>query len=483
MKRFYGVGMVACVAMAACSGADTAPVDEERVGEASEAMTTNCVWLDPAVTPPLPIPVSFPRELLIRALPVVEDPCRTTWTAACPASLGAWTFRRLMMNMAGTVPVQQFVADWLHQWEIGTAVGPFPVPPRPGIRPAFINPWLVASGCAAGAPIVGPGACPLDLFNAPFRLLAIVNRADNATFVGGAPPAHDPEVRFVFGMTDALTNAALQSTVIFEYKLPPTRPAFGPTSLFNWASAFHALSDAAALGPIGSPPYLLALQPILDDVTRVNAIPGNPNLGSAIGQVRTNEVAFGPGPVWKMREFHLVGVGAGINANRLRAVATNQTPDDSRNLTPALNAYLFPNSSAGGSAALSTFTHVVPLGMQGGESSAPMLWNWTGATPLTPLERTNFGFATCNGCHTVETNTGFTHISPRPAGGVAGLSPILSQTTVYSGVAGLPAGTLNVPDPAPTGAVFQYNEPWRRVCEVSAILGGAAAPYTRGNGM
>ncbi len=483
MKRFHVLAMVACGALAACSGADTAAVDEERVGEAAQEITTNCVWLDPAVTPPLPIPVNFARELLIRALPVVEDPCRTTWFAACPpASLGAWTFRRLMMNMAGTVPVQQFVADWLHQWEIGTAVGPFPVPPRPGIRPAFIDPWLIASGCAAGAPIVGPGACPLNLLNAPFRLLAIVNRADNATFVGGAPPTPDPEARFVFGMTNATTGAALPSTVIFEYKLPPTRPAFGPTTLFNWASAFHVLSDAAATGPIGSPPYLLTLQPILDDITAAGAIAGNPNLGSAIGQVRTNEIAFG-GPVWKMREFHLVDIGAGPNASRLRAQATGQTPDDSLNLTAGLNAYLFPNSIAGGSAALSTFTHVVPAAMEGGESTAPMLWNWAGPTPLTPLERTNFGFATCNGCHTVETNTAFTHISPRAAGVVAALSPIMSQTTVYSGVAGLPAGTLNVPDPAPTGAVFQYNEPWRRVCEVSAILGGAAGPYTRGNGM
>jgi len=37
-------------------------------------------------------------------------------------------------------------------------VNGFPVPPRPGIRPLVIDPWLVASGCAPGSPIVGPGA-------------------------------------------------------------------------------------------------------------------------------------------------------------------------------------------------------------------------------------------------------------------------------------------------------------------------------------
>lgn len=483
MKRLCVTAMIACTTLAACSGADTAPAADEPIGEAAQAVTTDCVALNPALTPPLPIPVNFARELLIRELPVVEDPCRTTWTAACPpVSLGAWTFRRLMTNMAGVVPVQQFVQDWLHQWEIATPVGGFPVPPRPAFRANFLDRWVVASGCPIGAPIVGPGACMLDLDNAPFRLLAIVNRADNATFVGGAPPAHDPEARFVFGMTDAVTLAPLLGTVIFEYKLPPTRPAFGPTSLLNWATAWHALSDAAALGPIGSPAYLATLQPILDDITRVGAIAGNPNLGSAIGQVRTNEVAFGAGP-WKMREFHLTNVGAGVNAERLRAQATAQTPDDSLNVSPGLNAYLFPNSLAGGSAALSTFTYVVPGAMEGGESSAPMLWNWAGPTPLTPMERANFGFGTCNGCHTVETNTAFTHVFPRAAGVRSNLSPILSQTTAWSGVAGLPAGTLTVADPAPTGAAFQYNEPWRRVCEVTSILNGVALPVTRGNGM
>jgi hypothetical protein len=184
-----------------------------------------------------------------------------------------------------------------------------------------------------------------------------------------------------------------------------------------------------------------------------------------------------------MREFHLTDVGAGLDARLLRTATTNQTPDDTLNLTGALNAYLFPRSLAGGSPALATFTHVVPAAMEGGEVTVPKVWNWAGPTPLTPLERTNFGFGTCNGCHSAETSTGFTHVSPRALLAPAGLSPFLSATTVYSGAGGLPAGDQAVLDPAGTGVTFRYNEPWRRVCEVSAILHGRVPPLTRATGM
>jgi hypothetical protein len=79
-----------------------------------------------------------------------------------------------MSQMAGTTPPQKFVAEWLHQWEVPLVVNGFAAPARPGIRPALIDFWLVASGCPAGAPIVGPGACPLDLKRAPGSAIAQV---------------------------------------------------------------------------------------------------------------------------------------------------------------------------------------------------------------------------------------------------------------------------------------------------------------------
>ena len=93
---------------------------------------------------------------------------------------------------------------------------------------------------------------------------------EGGDLIAGAFDGNGRMIGFVFGMTDAVTLAPLLGTVIFEYKLPPTRPAFGPTSLLNWATAWHALSDAAALGPIGSPAY----QRLLADIEkRIDALP------------------------------------------------------------------------------------------------------------------------------------------------------------------------------------------------------------------
>src|SRR5262249_19921369 len=162
-------------------------------------------------------------------------------------------------------------------------------------------------------PIVGGGACPLDLKKAPFVLLAVTNRVDQTDWTSGAG-VRDPEARMVFGLVDA-AGKAQQATVIFEFKLPSQRGG-APHSTLAGASDWHALSGIA----LGTPAYLNTLQGILADITTAGVEPGNPNLGSAIGQVRTNEIAFGGGPPpWKMREFHLTNTGAGINAERLRA--------------------------------------------------------------------------------------------------------------------------------------------------------------------
>jgi len=166
--------------------------------------------------------VDFARELMITNVSVVDDPCRTSWTGSCAGggTQGIWTFGELMTRMAGTGSPQVLAAEWLHQWEIPIVVNGFPVPKRPMIRPLVIDPWLVASGCPAGSPITGTGACPLDLKRAPFRLLAISNRVDLecANYTGPG----DGEARFVFGVLGASGNP-LRAAVIFEYKLPPQR--------------------------------------------------------------------------------------------------------------------------------------------------------------------------------------------------------------------------------------------------------------------
>jgi hypothetical protein len=446
------------------------------VSTAEQAVVTQCPYLDPLDPNFYPgPPVSFDSEILITSVRVVDDPCRTTWTGSCAGggTQGIWTFGELMRRMAGTGSPAALVGEWLHQWEIPLVVNGFPVPPRPGIRPLVIDPWLAASGCAPGSPIVGPGACKLNLKRAPFRLLAISNRVD-LECAGYTGPG-DGEARFVFGFLDSAGNP-LQAAVIFEYKLPPRRGGM-PYTAVNWENDWHPLSTL----PIGSPVYMNVLQSILDDVTAVGALPGGPNLGTSIGQVRTNEIHFGGAP-WKLRETRLIP-GSGIpGGDLLLATTTAETPDDSMNLSAALDGYLAANAPL-----LATFTQKpLPVGLLGGETSAPLVgpppfWDHTAISPLAPIERHHFGFNTCNGCHTLETNAPFLHVGVRPAGSPSPLSPFLSTSTATAG-GGLPSSALVIIDPAGTGVKFEYNEPWRRLCEASRMLNGAPQCWSRANG-
>ena len=159
------------------------------------------------------------------------------------------------------------------------------------------------------------------------------------------------------------------------------------------------------------------------------------------------------------------------------ATTTAETPDDSMNLSGPLDGWLAANAPL-----LGAFLQPpIPPGFSGGESSAPMLWNHTPPTPLAPIERHHFGFNTCNGCHSLETSTPFLHVGVRAFGSPAPLSPFLSTPTGGGG-GGFPTSALVVADPAGTGASFQYNEPWRRLCEASRMLKGAPQCWSRANG-
>lgn len=474
MNKVAVVVTLAGISLSGCSDQEAPDLPDVVVGE--QAVITPCPFLDPG--DPLfytGTPVDYAAELMITDVLVVDDPCRNSWTGSCAGggTQGIWTFGELMTRMAGTGSPQLLVAEWLNQWEVPIVVNGFPVPPRPGIRPLVIDPWLVASGCPAGSPIVGAGACPLDLQQAPFLLLAITNRVDLecASYTGPG----DGEARFVFGVLDSAGNPT-QAAIIFEYTLPKLRNG-NPYTAVDWANDWHPLSSM----PIGSPPYMKHLEQLLDDITAVGAFPGGHNLGTAIGQVRTNEIAFG-GPPWKLRETRLLKSPGGFNAKLLLADTTAETPRDSLNQAPPVNAYTSTNA-----AALAQFLQPpLPPGMFGGESSAPLpgpspFWNHAPISPLLPIERHHFGFNTCNGCHTMETNTAFLHVDVRSPGTASTLSPFLSTPTFTAG-GGFPSAVFAVSDPAPTGAVFRYNEPWRRVCEASRMLQGFPKCWSRANG-
>jgi hypothetical protein len=484
-------------------------VESDQPSESANAQSvlTNCTGFEPlnATDPIVP-----EKELLVRDLSVVEDPCRTNWaTTGCSTSThGKWTFGWLMTAMSGSTDInsptaRSFVANWLASWLTPQTVSPDPTPvaARPSIWGVMLKSWLVASGCAVPDDTVTDATIrknallnctTLDLKAAPFRLLAIANRIDldgrDYSGLSGAPG----ELRFAFGAFNRGTGAPVNAAVILEYQYPNTFPPSW------WAMMFHNMSTQA----FGSS-FASSLQSnVTNLVVEPGAWPGKPNNGSAIGQVRTNENAFSNQPLssrqWEFRQFALPCTSGSCN---LAQVPVSQTPPLPVNNSTDLTNFMTANQTD-----LASSHHVVPTSMLGGSAlSLPganaLVWNTTPTIdgtftlvnstdkPLSYNVRHNFAFATCNGCHYQETanqNQQF-HIAPRFAGSVAAVSGFLDRTLNAGAV---PADYLQVADPNPdsfdldNGIPFYlfYNEIWRRSCEVRRVLANIQAPLTTATG-
>ena len=353
----------------------------------------------PPITPPPPPPpvtVDPARELMITHLSVVEDKALTDGATSPP---GAWSFRALMEGVAGPRDASAMVLAWLRTWERDQTVNGFRVPARPQMRTLVTEPWLRRSGGAR-----------LDLAKAPFRLLAIVNRID---LRGGTPyaPTSAGEGRFVFGVLGP-AGEPLSFTVILEYGLP----AADPQAVQGWARSWHALGQV----PFGAR-YNRLLATLTQRFTRKGAAPAKPN-GSALNQLRTNEIAVGS--PWELREFALDKA-----TGRLAPATVKQTPDASLNGTAGLADLINKNQ-----ASILAGQFVVPARLLGGASPVDSVWNAAGIKSL--QARHLFALNTCSGCHQAETATGFVHVGPRAAGQVAPLSGFLTGVTVTDPVNG-----------------------------------------------
>ena len=121
--------------------------------------------------------------------------------------------------------------------------------------------------------------------------MAIAHRLDLKDLAKGKAG----EGRLVYGVLDSTGNP-LEFTVIFEYLLPADDEA----GFREWADAIHALQ----LKPFPSEEYNQALQAITDRFTGRGAMPGLPN-GSALIDIRTNELALSLDGQWQLREFRI----------------------------------------------------------------------------------------------------------------------------------------------------------------------------------
>ncbi|WP_437630506.1 LamG-like jellyroll fold domain-containing protein [Sorangium sp. So ce854] len=378
------------------------------------------------------------REIFVKHLSVVEDPIRTTFDGPPDdPRTGAWTFARLMEDMAPTpADAPAMVEELFDTWLTDQVVNGFTVPARPAIQQVVLDEW----------PRNADGS--LDLRRAPLLLLGIVNRIDVRNLAEG----HAGEGRFVFGVFSQ--GFAQQFTVILEYKLPAATEA----DVLDWANAWHALGSL----PFPSEEYNAALQEITTRFAGRNAAPGRPN-GSSIGQIRTNEIALA-GP-WELREFVL-----SPETGFLRPETVKLTPDQNFDGTPTLADFVNQNE-----ADILLERHTVPDVFQGapflGGSSFNNLTAWFAPGILNNEARHKLSLNTCNGCHgAAETGTGFLHVNPRFPGGEASLSGFMTG--------------ISIPDPV-TGELRTLNDLGRRnqdlkalVCEPAPAL-AAGAPAAR----
>jgi hypothetical protein len=362
------------------------------------------------------------NSLMVTNTAVVEDPGRTfNPCTQVGNATGVWTFGHLMTEMANQpmsgVDPAELTRSWLAAWESTQTVNSFAVPPRPNILPSVVNPW----------PKLPNGN--LDLTKAPMRLLAIVNRIDlasNLAYGGGS----GGEGRFVFGVMDVQNGcSALPFLIIFEYGVP----RHTCVAVRDWAKKWKALGAET----LGSAQYNQKLEKLTEEFVKAGAEPTRPN-GSAINQVRTNEIALA-GP-WELREFNLLSVGGA--APHLHQATVKQNPDAGFNAqTGGSNGALTAQWINLNESAILMDKHTVTELMQPvppfpanthflGAASPNGVDFWNAAGINLNDARHHFSLNTCNACHGRETNTGFTHVANAPFGTAAPLSGFLTGIDV-----------------------------------------------------
>ena len=301
-------------------------------------------------------------------------------------------------------------------------------------------------------------------------------------------------IRLQLRVNKANANAGNpNSPSLFEYKFTAAK------TLYQWASAIHELGAQAPGTYSAESTYKQKLEAITTLVTKRNALSSGNNYGNALAQLRTNEIDWDPNTtllsrrVWEFREHKLTDCALGANRCFLSLGPLVQTPDDSLNRSTTLDNYLVANE-----AAILNETNVLPTnfgsyashsgGGAAGSVNEAIRWETTAAVPgYNSLARHLFGFAACNGCHYSETGIDRMHIKPRKQYQKAALSAFLGVNNAVDPLApdamngSIPAEVFTVDDPVSLEP-REYNEPWRRACELKRILNFVATPYTKASG-
>jgi hypothetical protein len=420
---------------AAVTGSDSAdpgthiiPFTAIRFGQTFEEIPGQLTYV---LAQPTGCFVSTRHELMITDPSVVDDPVRTfgvtdpgfgdggvvfagdSGTTPAPndgapptssPSLGVWTFGHLLRELAPTPADAPALAEKLFDhWLTDQTVNGFTVSARPAMQSVLLDVW----------PRTPDGA--LDLDRAPLRLQAIVNRTDLRNLAAGSAG----EGRFVFAVNGP-GGFPQQFTVILEYNLPASTPADAAT----WASLWHGLASH----PFPSEEYNAALEALTRRFAGRGASPGSVN-GSALINLRTNEIALSDVGRWEFREFNLSPTTGFFDEATIK-----ETPDLGFNGTQTFADFVNQNAAAIINEVPGANDGTVPLQFEGQPFLGGAVFNdlveWSAPGITNDDARFHASLNTCNGCHGPESNTTFLQISPRNPGGEAVLSPFLTGTTV-----------------------------------------------------
>lgn len=354
--------------------------------------------------PPCPIRIpDIAKELMITDLNVIDSE---------EARTGVFSFGHLIRNMAPSSSADDtkaLILSLLTSWESTQTVNGFAMAARPNVRTSIINSWKASDGQTG----VSDAAWNMNLDNAPFRLMAIVNRVDlhKVNELNDNLLDRTGEGRFVYCAIDPVTNLPLQFTIIFEYHLPGNTPS----DLIDWTKRWHNLGTFDSFNI----DYVNALRAVTADFSTRGALPTGVN-GNAIAQIRTNEVSLSfP---WELREF-VLNPATGL----LQTTTAKQTPDISINNTQRLADFINANATA-----IDNNAHSVPETfngpfLAGNVPTDPDNFQWI-APGINSSRMQAFSIETCNGCHGGSASTApvnplpqmtgpsfpaFTHIKPR----------------------------------------------------------------------
>jgi len=394
--------------------------------------------------PALAVDVVKEKELFITNLNVVNHPTE----ALDPA--GPFHIRTLLEAMA---PAGGSAKDVLLSLVRGFRTDSPDLPPR-NIDQMVIDPWkrwapdgmlLPASGIPSDDDWV------VNWQKAPFRLMAIVNRIDlrlNPTIRQAG------EGRFVFCITDPLNpedGSPLSFTVILEY----LQPAANQVQVLAVAKGWHALGAIPGFNQA----YIDQLKVVTHKFAGRNAMPGRPN-GSALGQLRTNEIALNTGSGWELREF-VLDAPTGL----LRPDTTKLTPHHGLNETETLGFLI----KTLGEDAVGSFPAAL-IGFRGIPGGDPgFRWNAPDVDSTNTILR-RISVNSCSGCHGGDGHGRvFVHTSLREKTDETQLSEFLN---------GVPAGMPGVTNPVTGLEDPNFNDLEARKVDFQNLVDPSVAPFT-----